>query len=380
MRVLHLLPDLRVGGGQTVVLGLLRHLDAARFDTGVAALAGPAELRAEFTEAAGAAPVELTAAGRAQAVHLVVRLLRRERADVLHVHSPPDRVVGHLAALAAGVPVVGHLHSEWVHLRPAPDGDPGLGGARRRATAAVRLAAERRAVRHYVAASAHVAGLFAAATTTPVTVLPPATSVSPAAPGERERVRRELGLDPGAPVLLQVARIVDGKGHDDLVPLLHDVRSRFPDAVLLVVGEGERREAFRCAIDTAGLSDAVRLLGRRDDVAALMAAADLLVFPSRSEGMGLVVLEAMAAGLPVAAYDLPAFREFARDGETGAYVPAGAREELTKAVIELLGDADRRAAYGRAGRATVDQRFRWPHAAAVLGEVYERVAAERRRR
>ncbi|MBB5786227.1 glycosyltransferase [Jiangella mangrovi] len=377
MRVLHLLPDLRVGGGQTVVLGLLRQLDHDRFDVRVASLGGPAELRAEFAEAAGSPPVELgaSAGGTAGAVAAVTRLLRRERADVLHVHSPPDRTAGHLAALATGVPVVGHLHSEWVHLRPS-----GRLGARQRLTGSVRLAAERRAVRHYVAASAHVAALFAAATTTPITVLPPATDVTAPPPAERARLRSELGLDPDVPVLLHVARIVEGKGHDDLVPLLQDVRARFPGTVLLLVGDGDRSAAFRSAADAAGLADAVRLLGRREDVPALMAAADLLVFPSASEGLGLVVLEAMATGLPVAAYDLPAFGEFARDGETGAFVPPGAREELTKAVIELLADPARRAAMGRAGRDTVDHSFRWPVAAATLAGVYERVAAERRRR
>jgi glycosyltransferase involved in cell wall biosynthesis len=377
VRVLQLLPDLRVGGGQTVVLGLLRRLDPARFDVRVAALTGPIELAAEFA-AAGFPPVELGATGRAQGVGVVARVLRRDHIDVLHVHSPPDRAIGHLAALTSGVPVVGHLHSEWVHLR-LPSGGT-LAGTRRRATAAARVTAERRAVRHYVAASAHVAGLFEGATNTPVTVLPPATSVTPAPPGERERVRHELGLGSDTPVLLHVARIVEGKGHDDVVPLLHDVRVRFPGAVLLVVGDGDRSDVFRAAVAAAGLTGAVHLLGRRDDVPALLAAADLLVFPSRSEGMGLVVLEAMAAGLPVAAYDLPAFREFATDGETGVFVPLGARDELTKAVIELLGDPDRRAAYGRAGRDAVDRRFRWPAAAGVLAGVYERVAAERRRR
>ncbi|MGW5363363.1 glycosyltransferase family 4 protein [Actinopolymorpha pittospori] len=186
-----------------------------------------------------------------------------------------------------------------------------------------------------------------------------------------------LGIDEASPVLLHVARIVEGKGHGDLVPLMRDVRRHFPDVRMLVVGTGDLEEAFRRGLAREGLDDAVRLLGRRDDVPALLAAADVLVFPSRSEGMGLVVLEAMASGLPVVAYALPAFEEFARDGDTGIFAPVGVREDLTKAVLELLGDEARRAAMGRAGRVTVAERFRWPNAAAVLAGVYEQVVAMR---
>lgn len=374
VRVLQLLPDLRVGGGQAVVLGLLSHLDPGRFDVRVATLADPADMCEAFA-AAGFPPVELQTTGRLGAVATVARLIRRERFDIVHVHSPVDRAVGHLAALASGIPVVGHLHSEWVHLQLPPPSGPA--DVRRLAAAAIRARVERRAVRHYVAASGHVRDLFDGATSVPITVLPPATSLVAAAPTDRVRVRRMLGIDEQSPVLLHIARIVEGKGHADLVPLTKEVRSRYPDVRMLVVGTGDLEQAFRRTLARDGLDDAVKLLGQRDDIPALLGAADVLVFPSYSEGMGLVVLEAMAAGLPVVAYALPAFGGFARDGESGIFAPVGAHEDLTKAVLGLLGDGPGRAVMGRTGRVTVEERFRWPNAAAVLAGVYEQVMAMR---
>lgn len=378
-RVLHVLPDLQIGGGQTIVLNHVRHADRDRFDVDLVTLGGPDEMGDRFRET-GCTLLTVPyrpGAGVVTAARLA-RLIRRRGVDVVHVHSVHDRRLGQLAALATGVPVVGHLHAEWNHLGSMAPHD--AGAARRlraRAAATVRDGVERRTVRHYVAESERVREIFSPLVAQPLTVLRQAVPVdafdAARAAGARRAVRRELGLAERAPVLATVARLVEGKGHDDLFPLLAEIRRDVPDAVLLLVGDGPLRSRFEQAAARHGVADAVRFLGNRSDVPAVLVASDVFVFPSYSEGFGLAVLEAMAAGLPVAAYDLPPFSEFARSGVTAHLVPLGAVPSLTEAARRLLLDAEEAARFGGAGLGVVRERYAPDTVARVFEGVYDDV-------
>lgn len=384
VRVLHLLPDLRIGGGQAVVLQHLQHADRARFDVRVAALAATGPLL-DAVEAASGAPVLAVGSRRAAdgpaAAARLARALRRERIDVLHVHSDADRKVGQLAALLARVPVVGHLHAEWVHLGPMHQADPSRADrVRARLTGALRDGVERRTVRRYVATSARVADLFAPLVGPPIAIVPPTVSPERFAPdpARRATVRAELGIPTGAPVLVSVARLAEGKGADVLLEVLAGVLAVAPDAVLVLVGDGPMRADLEARARHLGIHHAVRFLGERLDVPDVLRAADVFAFASANEGFGIAVLEAMAAALPVGAMRCAALDDLVVDGLTGHLVPQGDVAGMVAALSRLLADGEARRAAGSAGRDLAAARFRPAAVAERLEAVYLDVLAARR--
>lgn len=165
----------------------------------------------------------------------------------------------------------------------------------------------------------------------------------------RETVRTELNLG-DAPVLLTVGRFTPQKRQPLLIEAMRSVLAQRPDAVLLFAGEGPELQKAGEQIAALGLAGSIRLLGKRHDVADLMAAADLLVSPSCFEGLPLVVLEAMAAGLPVVATRAPGTIDAVVDGETGWLVPVEDVAALSMTILGAIGDPVQRARHAEQGR------------------------------
>lgn len=379
VRVLHLLPDLQVGGGQTVVLNQLLGTDRERFEIEVAALVARGPVGADLASASGAPVVDLGQRGlfgAPAAVKRLVQHLRRHDVDLLHVHSDRDRKVGQLAALVTGVPVVGHLHAEWVHLGAMPSArSSALARLRAASTGKLRDSVERRTVRHYVATSDHVRDVFRPLVSQPISVLRQSIAADRFVtdPHRRAEQRTSLGITDRAPVLVCVARLVDGKGHDVLLRTVRDLLTDRPELTLLLVGDGPRRGALEAEASDLGIGHAVRFLGERADVADVLAAADVFVFASENEGFGLAVLEAMAASLPVAAVYCEALAEFVEPGRTGVLTPRHDEPAFTSAVDDLLGSPDRAARWGRSGREVVLERFSADAVARSCEAVYHEV-------
>jgi glycosyltransferase involved in cell wall biosynthesis len=192
-----------------------------------------------------------------------------------------------------------------------------------------------------------------------------------AATGTEERVeaRARLGL-PDAPLAVCVARLSRQKGQDVLLEAWPAIRASVEDAMLVLVGDGPAEHELRAAASTG-----VDLVGQRDDVRDWLTAADVVVAPSRWEGMSLSLLEAMAVGRSVVATDVPGARE-ALGGEAGAIVATESVSELADAVVERLRDRDLAAAEGRSGRRRAerhhDVRIANDRIAALYGELLGR--------
>jgi glycosyltransferase involved in cell wall biosynthesis len=164
-------------------------------------------------------------------------------------------------------------------------------------------------------------------------------------------VRAELGLAPQTPVVACVGEVGWRKGQEHVLAAAAALRPRFPAAVWLVAGEGSGLEELQrraAELDLLG-PGAVRFLGFRADVPALLAAADILVLPSRSEGFPNTLLEGMALGLPVAASRADGIPELVVSGETGLLHAVDDVDAFTADVERLLGDADLRHRLGEAG-------------------------------
>ena len=174
-------------------------------------------------------------------------------------------------------------------------------------------------------------------------------------------VRAELGIGPREPVFVALARLHPQKTLHVLIEALAIVRREVPGARVLIAGgplEGNAEaDRLRALVVRLGLADAVHLLGRRDDVPDLLAAADAGVLSSAYEGTPLAILDYMEAGLPVVSTDVGGVKEFVEDGVHGLLVPPGDPQALAGALLRVVGDAAGSARMGAAGRARRREQF-----------------------
>lgn len=268
----------------------------------------------------------------------VRRELSRGRFDLLHTTLFEASLVGRLSVIGSKIPVVRSLVS-------TPYGDDDverLGVLKVRVVQLVDAATARR-IDCFHSNAAHVKqtmGRRLHIQPTRILVVPrgrdqqsyPAVNAT-----RRATLRRDLGVGDGQSLLLAVSRHEEKKGLDVLIRAMSRLRVDIAEIVLMVSGrEGSATGSLVSLIGDLGLTDRVRLLGYRSDVGDLLAAADVLVHPSRTEGFPGVVLEAMAVGTPIVASDLPGVREVVGPG-SATLVPADDEAELAAAVVSVLG-------------------------------------------
>jgi len=203
-------------------------------------------------------------------------------------------------------------------------------------------------------------------------LIPCGVTVPPRAPGRRERVRAELGAGPDDPVALFVGGLCERKDPAALVEAMPALLAARPGARLALVGpeiEPDYAAAMRARAAALGVAHAVAFLGERLDPHPFFEAADLLAFPSRLEGFGTVVPEAMAHGLPVLARRLDGVNDdFVVEGETGFAFRDQAG--LEAGLLRLAADPALRAALGAKGKRLAETRFAMPAVARRYLEVY----------
>lgn len=188
-------------------------------------------------------------------------------------------------------------------------------------------------------------------------------------------IRTRLGLPEHARIVLTVARFTAQKGYRYLLDAVPSVLARMEDAHFVWVGTGPLEGALRSTIARRGLEDRVRLVGHRLDVPELLAGSELFVLPSLFEGLPLVVLEAMAAGLSVVGTRVGGTTEAVEDGVTGRLVPTADSETLAAGIVEALQAPDLAARWGQAGSRRVVQFFSATRMANQTAALYEEVLA-----
>ncbi len=195
-------------------------------------------------------------------------------------------------------------------------------------------------------------------------------------PADRAAARAALGLSADAAILLVPARLESRKGQVALLAALSGLREAVPGVQVLFAGGGPLAAVLPALAAATGLGQSVRFLGPRDDVPGLMAAADVVVLPSRMEGLPLAVLEAMACARPVVATAVGGVAEAVADGKTGCLVPAGEPAALAAALAALLNDPDLAHAMGQRARQVALSRFRIEAATERLMGLYDGWLAE----
>ena len=190
---------------------------------------------------------------------------------------------------------------------------------------------------------------------------------------DRAATRSELGLADDAPVILSLGALTGEKDPLTVIRVAAGVVRAVPGARHLLVGEGPLRSGTDAEVARLGLAEGVLLLGPRSDVGDLLAAADLLLLPSRTEGLPAVAVEAGLAGLPVVASRVGGVPEVVEHEVTGLLVEPGDVDGFVAAVIGLLGDPDRRRALGEAAAVRCREGFSIEHLAPRWVEVLDAV-------
>jgi glycosyltransferase involved in cell wall biosynthesis len=229
----------------------------------------------------------------------------------------------------------------------------------------LQLAIDRTLARHARAVVVNSAGVrdFYVAHGTPaerVRLIPNAVELSPPSSISRGQLLAELRLPENSRLIGLVGRLWPQKRVEDAIwaaDLLKVIRD---DVHLLIVGDGPLRERLITYRDQVRIADRVHFLGQRSDVPRLMPHFDLLLSTSGYEGQSNAILEAMAAGVPVVATDIPGTRELVVPGETGFLVAVGDRAGFARAAERILNDAELAARLGAAARRRVEQEFSLP--------------------
>ncbi len=381
MTILHLITRMSLGGTTTDMIDSA--LVTSRVGCRTILATGPAGEEVSTVEAARARGCRVELIPELQrevspvkdllALRRIVGLLRRERVTLLHTHTSKAGFLGRLAAWLVRTPAVVHTpHGHifygyyggalttffvWLERIAAPLTDRIVALTEREMEEHLERRIGRREQFVVVPSGVDLDAVRAQA--------PP-----------REEARRRLGVAADALLLVGMGRLVPAKGFDLLVRALPVILEAVPSARLLLVGDGPDRSPLEAQARALGVVERLVLAGAQAQAVPFLSAADLLVAPSRNEGLGKALVEAMALGLPVVATRVGGIPTVVADGETGRLVAPNDPPALARAVNELLKDPGLRQRMGDAGRRRAEQ-FSLAVMESRLLELYRDLCAEK---
>lgn len=383
LKVLHLIEHLNVGGAERVVSDIVRHLDSASFQSTVLLYRGEGPIAR--TLSADGFTVRRLPKGRigrrlvgvpgllcapialGESIPFLIGLRRTIRelgVDLVHSHMFSANLWGSVAAAGTGCGVVLTEHTRWNRCE----------GLKRRIGRRLMLPRCDR----IVAVSRSIAAQMAEAPGFPgqkLRVIPNGVDVGlfrPQAPPP------EKGYGKRSPSVLLLGRLVAAKRVDLFLDAMRICADRIPSVVAMIAGEGPLRASLEARAGALGLSGRVKFLGRRADVGALLARADVVVNASDREGLPVSLMEAMAAGCPVVATDVGGTGELVIDNRTGILVKPGDAAGLAEGVCRLLTAPETARRLAGRGVERVRDAYSVQRNVRLWEALYREVVAERR--
>lgn len=342
LHIIHVEAGKHLYGGAQQVIYLLRGLQARGHRSQLVCPQGAAvgqaarELGVAVHEIGPGGDLDLGFASR------LATLLRTEQPDLLHLHSRRGADLwGAIGGRRAGVPVV---------LSRRVDNPEPAWLARHKYRRADRVVA----ISEGIAKVLHGLGLR-----------PPQLQVARSAvdptpyrcPANRDQLLTEFKLPGDATVAGVVAQLIPRKGHRYLFEALLRLRDRYPNLYLICFGQGPEQQALQQTARRLGVANRIQFAGFRTDLARWVGALDLLVHPALMEGLGIALLQASAAGVPIVACRAGGIPEAVRDGVNGLLVPAADADALAHAIGRILAEPALAQRLGEAGSELVDREF-----------------------
>jgi sugar transferase (PEP-CTERM/EpsH1 system associated) len=346
LRVMHVVFGFHPGGMELGVLKLVNGLDPRRIQSAVCSTQGARELAPMLAPRVAFFELQRRAGNDPRLVWDLCRLFQRERPHIVHTHAWGTLLEGLIAARLARVPIVVHGEHGTLQLHVWQRGCQRYAWSR---------------VDRLLSVSSRLAERMAREVGFPlnrIQTLRNGVDLSRFAGHiSQAEARRALNLPAEGAVVGAVGRLVPVKDHLGLLETVALLGRDGLRPLIVIAGDGPLRGDIENRAAALGINHQIRLLGHRQDIDTVLAALDIFVLPSRSEGLSNTILEAMAAGVPVVATRVGGADEMVEDGATGILVPPASPQLLAPALARLLQDSGLRLAMGRAGRARVEREF-----------------------
>ncbi len=373
IRILEMIDDATIGGGQIHVLLLAEYLDRNLFDVEVAC-EGKGYLVDELRKkSVPVVPLRMGNTLRPGALRETVAVLRRGNYDILHTHGGTSGFWGRIASLYSRTPRV-RIHTyhgiHYVH--------------RKGAAARLFCAAERMLVRAtdriitVCPSDTEKAFRLKLATPAKTTVVYNGIEIKRySGSGGRSEFRQQLNVSSDTFIFGTVGRLNVQKGHTYLIKAFAQLHRDHPSSELWIVGSGELHDELQSLACECEIEKSIRFLGDRNDIPEILAALDAFVLSSSWEGMPLALLEAMASGKPVVATGVDGITDLIVHGQNGILVPAREINRLTESMVQIFKDKSLRDRLAENARQTVTDRYSAQTTASMIGQIYLKALEKR---
>jgi glycosyltransferase involved in cell wall biosynthesis len=301
------------------------------------------------------------------------RLFRKQRPRIVHTHTSKAGMLGRWAAFFAGVPIVIHTPHGHVFWGYFGKGTTALFILLERWTARITdriIALTKQEMSDHLRFSIAPAEKF--------TVVHSGVDLGQfsRSQGDATAVRENLAIPQGSFVVGTAGRLTPVKGHRHLIEAAAGLVRQHRDMLFVFLGDGELMSDLKEMASAMGIGDQVKFLGWRPDVAEVMSTFDVFVLPSLNEGMGKVLVEAMAMGKPLIASDVGGIPDLVVQGENGLLVPPADSKALAQAVLDLYENPDKRRRMGEAGK-RISAAYGVEAMLQKIDELYQACQAER---
>jgi glycosyltransferase involved in cell wall biosynthesis len=363
-RVLHIIDSLHLGGAQEVVLNLAT-CGSSRFRHEVATLHGHGIYWDRLKKAG--IKVHSLSPHKFLPVYLASILWRilADRPDILHCHLIPSNIIAKPLGALLGVPVIiNHDHTNDPH----------------RIDNKILLALDKstnRFAHHIIAVAAACRDFLTTHESIPpekISLVPNAIDLRRFSPGEasRDEARARLGLPVASRIVAGVGRLNPQKNFALFLDIAAQLAPRFPGLHFLLAGDGSEEQMLREKASALGIANRVTFSGYVADTRLVYLAADVLLMPSRYEGLPMTLLEAMAMGLPVVASKLDGIAEVIGDGSEGFLVPSDDAALFVERTAALLADAELSSRISKNARAKIEASFSVERMTSSVEDIYDR--------
>ncbi len=372
IRVLEMIDDAAIGGGQMHVYLLAKYLDTSRFDITVAT--EPEGFLVDKVKEIGVSvlPVQISNTLQISSLFTTRRLLRGQQFDIIHTHGGTAGFWGRLCAVINGLPAIRiHTYHGFHYLHQA------------NTTSKLFCLIDR----YFLPATTQVIcvcqsdleqgiGARVVSKEKGIVIYNGIETEKYGKNVTRNDLRKSFHVGEDDTVFISVGRLHVQKGHKDLIRSFKQVADQYTQSRLLIVGDGELRAELEGLVRSLKLQEKIFFLGNRKDIPELLQAADIFVLSSLWEGQPIVLLEAMASGLPIIATSVNGIPEIITNGRDGLLVDAGSVDGMATAMKRMIADVELRTQCSLNVRARIDKEFSAQHMAQRVGDLYARCVVQ----
>jgi L-malate glycosyltransferase len=381
-RILHCIDNLGTGGSESQLVQTLLYMDNNRFKNYVCYLRPPSDLEEAIVNS-GLPVTNLDIKSQRswlRAIRGIRRLIRQYHIELIHASTSYSNIYAPLVGAIEHIPVVFTLNTTY-DARDYFQAKPSflrqwrvkrffllracILKATKTKMIAVSNTTKNSAVEHLGIPADRIIVVYRG-------LVPENFEPGRFSPEIIQRARQELNITDAYPILINVGRLWSEKGQKDLIRAMPFVLKSYPQARLLIAGIGPLAGELEALRDKLGLRDCVKLLGKRDDIPLLLSLSHIFMAASYFEGLSNAIVEAMAAGKPVVAFDIPMTRE-ALEGGAGILVKRRDPSELAEAVVKLASDDRKSRELGSRGIQIVRDNFDIRHNTKQLESIYEQI-------